>query len=238
MLAVQRSFCRLPRIAQVAAMLAFPAVAVFGQAAAGPSTSAPEASCPVMAATEIPLGATLAVKSIGMLDSGHLKPGKEIWFKVATGVVYPGCTLETDAPVYAKVMSSTTTKTGGTAELSLLFNSADCNGHAKQPVDLRVVAVLAPIDELNRMHDDAPTKIAGGGRKMADNVDATGGLDAKLNPGGTPHTVRPGTALGLPKIKLATQGGPECSAKLTSTDKSVQLEQDATFLLVIHVAAK
>jgi hypothetical protein len=236
MLAVQRSFCRLPRIAQVAAMLAFPAVAVFGQTAAGPSTPAPAASCPAMVATEIPLGATLAVKSIGMLDSGHLKPGKEIWFKVANGLSFPGCNLETDAPVYAKVLSSTTTKTSGKAELSLIFDHADCNGHAKQAIEMRVVAVLAPADELRRMHDDQPTKIAGGARKITDNIEASNGLDAKLNPGGTPHTVRPGTTLGLPKIKLEPQGGPECSAKLTSTDKSVQLEQDATFLLVIHIS--
>jgi hypothetical protein len=236
MFAVQRSFCRLPRIAQVAAMLAFPAVAVFGQTAAGPSTPAPEASCPVMAATEIPLGATLAVKSIGMLDSGHLKPGKEIWFKVANGLAFPGCALDTDAPVYAKVLSATTTKTSGTAELSLIFDHADCKGHAKQKLEMRVVAVLAPADELNRMHDAQPTKVAGGARKITDNIEAANGLDAKLNPGGTPHTVRPGTAVGLPKIKLEPQGGPECSAKLTSTDKSVQLEQDATFLLVIQLS--
>jgi hypothetical protein len=236
MLAVQRSFCRLPRIAQVAAMLAFPAVAVFGQAAAGPSTSAPEASCPVMAATEIPLGATLSVKSIGMLDSGHLKPGKEIWFKVANGMTFPGCSLDTDAAVYAKVMSATTTKTSPAAELSLVFDYADCKGHSKQKLDMRAVAVLAPPDTLRRMHDDQPTKVAGGARKITDNIEAANGLDAKLNPGGTPHTVRPGSAVGLPKIKLEPQGGPECSAKLTSTDKSVQLEQDVTFLLVIHIA--
>jgi hypothetical protein len=217
-------------------MLAFPAVAVFGQTAAAPSTPAPEASCPVMAATEIPLGATLAVKTIGMLDSGHLKPGKEIWFKVANGLSFPGCALDTDAAVYAKVLSASTTKTGGKAELSLLFDYADCNGHAKQKMDMRAIAVLAPADELSRMHDAAPTKIAGGARKITDNIESANGLDAKLNPGGTPHTVRPGTAVGLPKLTLEPQGGPECSAKLTSTDKSVQLEQDATLLLVIHLA--
>jgi hypothetical protein len=86
------------------------------------------------------------------------------------------------------------------------------------------------------MHDSAPTKVAGGGRKISDTVEAGNGLDAKLNPGGTPHTVRPGVVVALPKIKLEPQGGPECSTRLTSTDKSVQLEQDATLLLVVALA--
>jgi hypothetical protein len=189
-----------------------------------------------MAATEVPLGATLAVKSIGMLDSGHLKPGKEIWFKVAKGLSFPGCALDTDDPVYARVLSATTTKTASKAELSLIFDHADYKGHAKQKLDMRLVSVLAPSDVLNRMHDAEPTKVAGGARRITDNIEATNGLDAKLNPGGTPHTVRMGSTVGLPKITLEPQGGPECGANLSSSDKSVQIEQDATFLLVIQIA--
>lgn len=236
MLAAFPSFCRLPRLAQVAAMLTFPAVAVFGQTAASLSTPAqPSAavSCPAMAIDDIPVGSTLAVKTIGMVDSGHLKPGKEIWFKVANGAVYPGCTLETDAPVYARVLSATTTKTSSMAEISLLFDRADCTGHSKQELKMRVVGILAPPEELARMHDATPTKVAGGARKISDNVESANGLDAKLNPGGPPHTVHAGAVVALPKVKLEPQGGPQCSARITSTDKSVQLEQDATLLLVV-----
>lgn len=235
MLAAQRSFCRLPRFAQVAAMLTFPAVAVFGQTAASPSTPAQPAaeSCPVMAATEVPLNVTLQLKIDGYLDSGHLKPGKEVWFKVATPANYPGCELEADASVYAHVISSTSSKNPNASELSLKFDRADCTGHAKQELKMRLIGVTAPPEVLQRIHNAVPTEVSGGARKMPGAESHGPDYDTILNPGGTPRTVQPGIVVGLPKIKLEPQGGPQCSAKLSSTDKSIVLAQDSKLILVV-----
>jgi hypothetical protein len=235
MLAAQLSFCRLPRIAKIAAMLTFPAVAVFGQTAASPATPAQPAaeSCPVMAATEIPLNVTLQLKVDGYLDSGHLKPGKEVWFKVANAANYPGCALEADASVYAHVIASNSSKNPSASDLSLKFDRADCTGHAKQALQMRLIGVTAPPEVLARLHSAVPTEVAGGARKMSGAAAATTGYDTILNPGGAPHTVQPGIVVGLPKIKLEPQGGPECSAKLSSTDKSIVLAQDSKLILVV-----
>jgi hypothetical protein len=58
----------------------------------------------------------------------------------------------------------------------------------------------------------------------------------ELNPGGPPHTVRPGIVVGIPKVKLEPQGGPGCSARMISTERSVQLGTGAELLLVVSVA--
>jgi hypothetical protein len=236
MLAAQLSFCRLPRIAKIAAMLTFPAVAVFAQTAASPATPAQPAaeSCPVMA-TEIPLNVTLQLKVDGYLDSGHLKPGKEVWFKVANAANYPGCSLEADASVYAHVIASNSSKNPSASDLSLKFDRADCTGHAKQALQMRLIGVTAPAEVLARLHNAVPTEVKGA-RKISDTAAGTTGYDTILNPGGAPHTVQPGIVVGLPKVKLEPQGGPECSAKLSSTDKSIVLAQDSKLILVVAVS--
>jgi hypothetical protein len=172
----------------------------------------------------------------GTLDSGHLKPGKELWFTVAGGMAYPGCTLEVDSVVYAHVTSATSSKNSNVSELSLDFDRADCAGHAKQELKMRLIGLLGPPDERGHTHDAMPTEVAGRGRKIDDTMASTNGLDLDLNPGGPPHTVRPGIVVGIPKVKLEPQGGPGCSARMISTERSVQVGTGAELLLVVPAA--
>jgi hypothetical protein len=178
------------------------------------------------------LSGTVEGKITG-INSAHLKPGKEIWFKVAHGVSYTGCTLEPDSVVYAKIVSSTSSKDASGSELSLNFDRADCSGHDKQPFQLRLIAVVGPPDATKRLHDATPTEVSGRGREIDDAMAGTNALDLQLNPGGPPHTVHPGIVVGVPRLKLEPTAGPECSDKLTSTDSKIQLAPGSEFILAI-----
>jgi hypothetical protein len=201
-------------------------------AQAPPTQISPAAPCAALADTTIPTNATVEAKVMGM-DSSKLKPGKEIWLKVAHGVIYQSCTLETDSVVYAHILSATGGKGAASSELSLAFDHADCSGHDKQPFKLRVIAVVGPPGAKHNMHEDMPTQVAGGARRIDDAVAGTNALDMELNPGGPPHTVRPGIVVGVPNLKLEPTAGPECSDKMTSTSSKIQLGSGSELILAL-----
>jgi hypothetical protein len=57
--------------------------------------------------------------------------------------------------------------------------------------------------------------------------------DVDLNPGGAPNTVHPGIVVNMPAVKLAPEAGPECSAKITSTNRSVTLGTGSELILTM-----
>ena len=222
MLTAQASLIRL------ATVFAFTAAISLGQEATPP----PSTPCAALADTNVPTNSTVEAKVMG-IDSSKLKPGKEIWLKVAHGVIYQGCTLDPDAAVYGRVISASGGKGSTSSELSLLFDRADCSGHDKQPFKLRVIGVVGPQDQKHSMHEDMPAQVAGGGRRIDDAVAGTNALDMELNPGGPPHTVHPGIVVGVPNLKLEPTAGPECSDKLSSTASKVQLGPGSELILAL-----
>lgn len=233
--------CLSRRMAGLGAVLFLPAAISLSQAGNAPasnasptpgSAAAPSSQCAPLADTNIPVSGTVEAKITG-INSAHLKPGKEIWFKVAHGVIYAGCRLEADAVVYARIVSSTASKSPGGSELSLAFDRADCSGHDKQPFQFRLIAVVGPPDLTKRLHDAVPAEVAGRGRGIDNTMAATNALDLELNPGGPPHTVHPGIVVGVPRLKLEPTAGPECSDKLTSPDGKIELAPGSEFILAV-----
>jgi hypothetical protein len=217
---VGRTFCQGP--AQDKAPAAVP------QAAA---SDAGQSACAQLPDSDIPMANTLEAKVTNPLEAAHLKPGKKVWVNAAIGMIYPGCRLETDAAIYGTVTAASSSKNPAASELSIDFNSADCTGHSKQSMKFVLIGVLAPPDQLRSMHNALPTEVNGSGRQISDA--AATSPDAQLNPGGAPHTVKPGVVLGFKNLKLEPQGGPQCSGRLTSTDKNIQLAQGAVLLLAV-----
>ena len=230
----------------VAVIPVFAAVSIFAQSAAGPGTPAAttaspapaseavQAVCPHSAVTEIPFSSTIQAKVPGTLDAAHLKVGKEIWVNVVNGLVYPGCTLNEGAALYGHIKAIVAGKDANTAELALAFDHADCEGHSKKEMPLRLVGMVAPPGQLRRAHEALPLALKGASRNINDAVTATNFADNVLNPGGTPHTVQVGVVAGLPKIKLEITGGPGCSSRILSTDHSVQLDRGTELILIVQ----
>jgi len=196
------------------------------------SRAAYQAECQSSSLMDIPSAATIQAKVAGLVDSAHLKAGKEIWVTVESPLNYPGCRLESGAAIYGRILSATTQKDSGTAELSIAFNRADCDGHPNMQMPFRLVGLTAPPDRTEKMHDElpmGPININGNLRtaKKAANLG-----DFDLNPGGAADTVHPGVVVGMPKVKLELTGGPACSARITSTDSSVRLITGSQMILV------
>jgi tetratricopeptide (TPR) repeat protein len=191
-----------------------------------------------------PINSTIEARVTGGLDSGRLKPGKEVWVKMVNGYVFPGCTLEADSILYGHVTSSTSSKNPNASELSLVFDHGDCTGHAKKELSLRLIGLVAPADESRRMHNEIAVQVAGGVQQIGgsrtgnDAVTALNGLDDNLNPNGPPHTVHPGIVVNMPAVKLEPEGGPGCSARITSPNRSIQLGAGSELILTMSGSEK
>jgi hypothetical protein len=207
---------------------------------ARPQSPAPSSSAPAPATTShvvcAPMAANLAIPSraaieakITNFDSAHLKPGKDVWFKLARPFYYTGCSLDADSVVYARVVSVSP------SEVSLAFDRADCNHRDQQPLKLRVIAIVGPPNESHHMHEDLPSEVAGGARQMGQAVYGTDAFDEELNPGGPPHTIHPGVVVGIKDIKLEPTAGPECSDKISTEGNRLQLASGSEFILALTV---
>jgi hypothetical protein len=212
---------------------------MIASASSAPPNVVDQTVCPSGDTADLPINQVIEAKVTGSLDSGHLKPGKEVWVKVVNGYVYPGCTLEADSIFYGHVMSSTSSKSPDASELALLFDHGDCTGHAKKELTLRLIGLVGPPDESRRMHNEIAVEVAGGVRQIGgsrtgnDATNGLNGLDENLSPGGAPHTVHPGIVVNMPTVKLEPEGGPGCSARITSTNRSVQLGAGSELILTM-----
>jgi tetratricopeptide (TPR) repeat protein len=208
-------------------------------ASAAPQNEPASTSCPSFATKDLPVDSTIEARVTGLIDSSHLKPGKDVFVKVVYGLTYPGCSLDENALLYGHVTAAASSKNPNSSELALEFDHADCKGHEKQELPLRLIGVVAPPDESLRLHDAMPTEVAGGARQIggsrggSDTVTGTGGRDDNLNPGGPPKTVHAGIVVRMPKVKLEPEGGPGCSARFSSSDRSVQLAPGAELILTV-----
>jgi len=215
-------------------MPAFIALHLAASPATPPSAyEAGQPACTPIPDMDIPVSSIIEAKVTGTLDSERLKVGKEIWVKMIYGLDYPGCTLNEGAALYGRVTESVSQRNPDSSLLSLVFDRADCQEHGKKPMPLRLIGLMGP-NESARMHDAVPMGLNGSARNAANAVRGTNYVDEMLNPGGPAHTVHAGVVLGEPRLKLDLEGGPLCSARISSTNRSIQLETGTEVFLVVQ----
>jgi tetratricopeptide (TPR) repeat protein len=185
-----------------------------------------------------PTSSVIEAKVTGLLDSAHLKVGKQLTVRAVNEWRYPACSLPAGAILYGHVTASAPATATNPAELAIAFDQAECDGRAKRPVLLTVIGVIAPPDQFIGLHNAVPVEVSGGGRSTAAAAASLGssGLDENLNPGGPPKTIHPGIVLSIPAMKLEPVGGPGCSAKMTDTEHSVRLGTGSELILTMQTA--
>jgi tetratricopeptide (TPR) repeat protein len=194
----------------------------------------PQPSCETAFPSELPITSTIEGKVTGLLDSGHMKPGKEITLKVVHEWIYDKCRLPEGSLLWGHVTASSSSKNPDNSELGLVFDQGECDGH-KRPLPLRIVGLVAAPDQFVGLHNAMPLEMSGGVRDISAVAGAMNTeLDENMNPGGPPNTVRPGIILGMPKLKLEPEGGPNCSAKITSLQRSIQFGVGAEFIITMQ----
>jgi tetratricopeptide (TPR) repeat protein len=179
-----------------------------------------------------PLNATLEATVQIAMDSGHLKPGKEVWVRTLNGYTLPGCTLNRDSTLYGRVVAASSKKNSDTAELDLAFDRGDCTGHGKQQISLRVIGIVASPPETAHLHEMLPAEVVGAGRQISDT--AGGGYDPKEVHLLAPSLVRPGVVVGMPYLRLEPNGGPGCSSRIVSAKRSVELNEGVELILAAY----
>jgi tetratricopeptide (TPR) repeat protein len=183
--------------------------------------------------TDHPLNSTIQGGIIGWLDSGHLKPGQPISVKVLRDWLAPSCTLIAGATLYGHVLAATASKSA--SELAVIFDHGDCSGHPMQELSLRIIGVAGGDAQYQGVHNAMPTQVAGGGRAISDTAASMGlAPDDNMKPSVAPDTVHPGIVAGIPHLKLIPEGGPQCSAMLTSDERSVHLGTGTEFILTMQ----
>ena len=205
-----------------------------GSAAGNLTASTEPVECPQLSNEPIPIRSMVQAKVTGGLDSGHLKVGKEIWLKVMNGWDQPDCRVYDGATIYGHVTAVSASKDPASAELSLVFDHADCVGHPRKAFSLFLVGVVGMADAGTQEHDAMPVEVSGGGRQIQSVVNGTFGRDDALNPGGLPNTLRPGILVRVPKATLEPTGGPGCSARITTTQRSFTLGPGAEMLFLVR----
>lgn len=207
-----------------------PSADVFARKNKGKMTASSEADeCRPLSGSTVGTNSAMAVSVPGLMDAGHLKPGKQFYVKVMNGWQDPECTLDDGAFIYGKITEAGR-DSNGKLQLGLKFERADCRGHANKPLGLRLIGVVGPAEHRD-LHDELPSEVAGGARTIESVVVAENFEDMDLNPGGLPHTIQPGIVVRFPKLKIDLGAAPGCSDRLTSTDSILRIGTDVKFLL-------
>jgi hypothetical protein len=178
-----------------------------------------------------PISSAVRATIVDGLDSGRLKPGQAIRAKMQSEWVAPFCTLSKGALVYGHVVAASAQKNSGASELSVVFDHGDCASHPKQELVLRVIS-LEGDDTSTAVHNAMPTEVRGGARDISVTAASMGSyLDEDMKSG---RVVHPGEVTGLKHLKLIPEGGPQCSAMLTSEERSVHVDSGTEFIMTMQ----
>jgi hypothetical protein len=204
-------------------------------AIAGSASSTAPPQCDTSDDGDHPIDSTIEARITGLLDSAHLKPGKEVTAQIISEWQFPGCNLAAKSTLYGHVTATSSSRNPDASEMAIVLDHGECDGRSKKALSLTVIGIVAPPDQYVGLHGALPSEVSGGGRDISNSV-GNGGVaqDENLNPGGPPRTVHPGIVVGIPKMKLEPHGGPDCSAKLISTNRSVRLGTGSELILTMH----
>ena len=195
-----------------------------------PPEKAQEAqACPKFPDRDWPIRSTIQARVAFMLDAAHLKPGKEVSARVMYPIKYADCSLEENATLYGHITAAVFSKEMKSSELDLVFDRADCTGHQKEEVHLRLIALIAPLDHSDRLHSALPSEVSGGVMGLP-SIDLD---DENLTPDYFPRTVHPGLVNRMPKVILEPEGGPGCSARISGSDRPIQLAPGTALIMTL-----
>jgi len=225
----------LVRFDSSVAGLAPPVVA--SSQAAGPTASSSDGNPPACDQYsnqngDHPLNSSILGGMVVGLDSKHLKVGQSIQAKVLRDWIAPSCALTKGTALYGHVLAATASKSPGGSELAIVFDRGDCSGRPKQQLSLRIVGVVGSDTAYSGVHNAMPTEVHGGARSISSTAASMGTeSDADMNGLQLIHT---GAVVGAPHLKLVPEGGPQCSAMLTSEQPSVRLGTGTELIMTMQ----
>ncbi len=213
-------------------MLAPGEVASSHASAPASSSSEGKAACDQYPDGDHSLSSAILGGISGGLDTKHLKVGQSIQAKVLRDWIAPSCALTKGVALYGHVLAATASKSPGASELALVFDHGDCSGRPKQELSLRIIGVLRKDTDYAAVHSAMPTEVQGGARSISTTAASMGNeSDDDMN---GPKSIHTGAVLGVPRLKLIPEGGPQCSALLTSEEPNINLGSETEFVFTMQ----
>ena len=204
-------------------------------AAAPPSSSGEgKAACDQYPDGDHSLSSAILGGINGGLDTKHLKVGQPIQVKILRDWIAAGssCALTKGAALYGHVLAATASKSPAGSELAVVFDHGDCSGRPKQELSLRIIGVVRRDTDYAGVHSAMPTEVHGGARSISDTAASMGAeSDDDMN---GPKSIRTGAVVGVPHLKLVPEGGPQCSAMLSSEEPSIRLGSETEFIFTMQ----
>jgi hypothetical protein len=192
------------------------------------------------------------------IDASRVKVGDPVFARVALKWQNSECKLARGAVLQGRIVAQTAhSKASSTSELALLFDAAQCDGHAMKRLPLTVAAVFGedPRDDQSEYESEplsdavglAVGGMVGGPSGASLRGTASGGLRSVSAAAATvelspteyhgPSSIMPGEVLGIKGLKLDVGGGPEGSSVLSASGHNVRLEYRAQLVLVPNLSA-
>jgi len=195
--------------------------------------------------SQIPLQADLLIP----LNAGKLARGTPVLAKTRLDWQSPTCLIRTGALVSGRIVDfERRSKQNKGSSLSVLFDSANCDGHVT-PVGLTLVGLIVKphVDEESPLLDNdfvtasGPIQTIPGSPQYSPQARLAYRDVRSLGIGGYnangPSHIAPGAVIGLRKVTLSVGTGPEGSSVLTAVKGNILLEPETTQLVLMPSAA-
>jgi hypothetical protein len=180
---------------------------------------------------------------MGSLDAKSLKPGSQLLLKVKVAWKNDDCRLREGAILRGHVLQvNPSTKENRVSQIAVSIDQAECNGPDLVPMQLSLVAMLAP-DPAEAAHLQAYAPLSNSlvatGVSSGSSTSALRSVTAAASvaenspmPVDVPKRLAPGGVYGIPGITLSVGTGPEDSSVLLDKGHNVALQPYTRFVMV------
>ena len=220
--------CRLPRVLSLLCLLPVCRPAPGGAA---------DLSAPVR---------PLQTELIGPLEGSRIHPGSPVLLRVDLDWSGPGCRLRSGSIVQGRVTQVVKrSKTVKNAEVQLVFDAADCDGHPGTPHGFTLVALVGPAGGTSQTGQSGVSEgpplagavglsISGGVRSASAAAAIT---TAQLSPARSlPSQILPGQVVDVRRVNLSVGTGVDGATVIVAVGHDTRLEAATSLILVPRVA--
>jgi len=180
----------------------------------------------------------LQTELLAPLDITRLHPGSAVLARLAVAWSGQGCSLTQGSTLAGHIAEvDLRSRQNNISRITVLFDTADCNGVRSSIFPSTLVAVLAGTlggdphqTEGPPLADAVGLSMAGGARSA---LSASAITDFSAHPlRKLPAQVLPGQVVGLSRIKLSVGAGVDGGSVLSSPDHNLRLEATTHFILM------
>lgn len=195
--------------------------------------------------TEAPVR-PLQTELIGPLEGSRLHPGSPVLLRVDLDWSGPGCRLRSGSIVQGRVVQVVKrSKTVKNAEVQLVFDAADCDGHPGTPHGFSLVALVGPAGGTSQTGQSGVSEgpplagavglaIAGGIRNASAASQITTGQVSPTR--SLPSQIVPGQVVDIRRINLSVGTGVDGATVIVAVGHDTRLEAATSLILVPRVA--